>query len=85
MEIVIILVCLLVALSCLSANLLIAYMIWQREHDRNEAKEAAMPEETPEEREARRMAAEAQRMYEQGFVNMMNFTGRPLKKEREDI
>lgn len=85
MEIVIILVCGVVALSCLSANLLIAYMIWQREHDRSEAKEAAMPEETPEEREARRMAAEAQRMYEQGFVNMMNFTGRPLKKEREDI
>ena len=86
MEIVIFVVCGIAALSCLSANLLIAYMIWQHWHDKKaEPVQPAMPEETPEEKEARRVAAEAQRLYEQGFVDMMSFTGRPLKKEREDI
>lgn len=85
MEIVIFVVCGVIALSCLSANLLIAYMIWQHWHDGKAPAQPAMPEETPEEKEARRVAAEAQRLYEQGFVDIMNFTGRPLKKEREDI
>lgn len=39
--------------------------------------------ELPEEQEARRMAAEAQRLYEQGFVNLMRYDGRPGQKERE--
>ena len=85
MEIVIFVVCGIIALSCLSANLLIAYMIWQHWHDRQAPAQGVMPEETPEEIEARKAAAKAQLLYEQGLVNIMEFTGKPLKKEREDI
>lgn len=85
MEIVIFVVCGVVALSCLSANLLIAYMIWQHWHDRQAPAQPVMPEETPEEIEARKASAKAQLLYEQGLVNIMGFTGKPLKKEREDI
>ena len=85
MEIVIFVVCGVVALSCLSANLLIAYMIWQHWHDKQAPAQPVMPEETPEEIEARKAAAKAQLLYEQGLVNIMEFTGKPLKKEREDI
>lgn len=42
------------------------------------------PEETPEEREARRIAAEAQQLYEQGFVNLMSYDGSPRKREERD-
>ena len=82
MEIVIFVVCSVVALSCLSANLLIAYMVWQHWHDNKAPAQPVMPEETPEEIEARKAAARSQLLYEQGFVNVMEFTGRPLKKER---
>lgn len=78
MEIIILLICGLCALSCLSVNLLVAYMIWQHVHDKK-AEPVAL-EETPEEKEARRAAAEAQRLYEQGFINLMEFSGRA--KER---
>lgn len=78
MEIVIFAVCVIALLSCLSANLLIAYMIWQHGHDKKT--EPVALEETPEEKEARRAAAEAQRLYEQGFINLMEFSGRA--KER---
>lgn len=85
MEIVIFVVCAVVALSCLSANLLTAYMIWQHWHDKKEPAQSIAPEETPEEKEARKAAAKAQMLYEQGFVNLMEYNGRPSKKEREDI
>ena len=85
MEIVIFVVCGVVALSCLSANLLIAYMIWQHWHDKKAPAQPVMPDETPEEIEARKAAARSQLLYEQGLVNIMEFTGKPLKKEREDI
>lgn len=85
MEIVIFVVCGIVALSCLSANLLIAYMIWQHWHDQKAPAQPVMPEETPEEKEARRVAAEAQILYEQGLVNLMKFDGRPPKKESDLI
>ena len=39
--------------------------------------------ETEEEQEARRTAAEAQRLYEQGFVNLMRYDGSPAGRERE--
>ena len=80
MEIVIFAVCVIALLSCLSANLLIAYMIWQHWQERKAKAQPVMPEETPEEKEARRAAAEAQRLYEQGFINLMEFSGRA--KER---
>lgn len=82
MEIVIFLVCAVSSISCLSANLLIAYMIWSHWHEKNSEPVQPILEETPEEKEARRVAAEAQRLYEQGFVNMMNFNGR-APRERE--
>ena len=82
MEIVIYTVCAVAALGCLSANLLIAYLVWQHCHGKKE-EPAAMPEETPEEREARRAAMEAQRLYDQSFIDMMNYMGKPPKKERD--
>jgi hypothetical protein len=86
MEIVVFVVCGIAALSCLSANLLIAYMIWQHWHDKKaEPVQPAMPEETPEEKEARRTAMEAQRLYDQGFIDMMSYMGMPPKKERDLI
>lgn len=52
--------------------------------DRPEA--SAEPELTPEELEARRTAARAQQMYDQGFINMMAYNGSPRKKEeREEL
>ena len=51
--------------------------VWQEET----IQEAAG--ETPEEQELRRVAAEAQRRYEQGFVNLMRYDGSPGRKERE--
>ena len=84
MEIVIFVVCAVVALSCLSANLLIAYMIWQHWHDKKAGSvQTSAPEETPEEIEARKAAAKAQMLYEQGFVNLMEFNGRASKRERD--
>ena len=44
-------------------------------------KPAAPAAELPEETEARRAAAEAQRLYEQGFVNLMCYDGSPGRKE----
>lgn len=84
MEIVMLAVVGVAALSCLCANLLIAYMIWAHLNNRNE-KVPELPEETPEEKEARRLAAEAQKLYEQGFIDMMNFSGMPRKKDGETI
>lgn len=82
MEIVIFTVCTVASLGCLSANLLIAYMVWQHFHDKRE-KPVKVPEETPEEKEARRVAMEAQRLYDQSFIDMMNYMGKPPKKERD--
>lgn len=83
MEIVILGICAVVSLSCLSANLLIAYMLWQHWHDKKDAAQPVTLEETPEEIEARKAAARAQAAYEQGFVNLMEFNGKPPKKERD--
>lgn len=84
MEIVMLAVVGVAALSCLCANLLIAYMVWAHLNNRNE-KAPVLPEETPEEKEARRLAAESQKLYEQGFIDMMNFSGMPRKKDGETI
>lgn len=82
MEIVMLAVVGAVALSCLCANLLIACMVWAHLHNRK-AETPMQPEETPEEKEARRLAAEAQKLYEQGFIDVMSFSGRPQKKDGE--
>ena len=74
MELMILISCLLVAVSCLLVNLLIAYLLWKHLHDKGRESYAAQ-EETPEEKEARRLAAKAQAEYEQGFINLMNYGG----------
>lgn len=81
MEVMMITVCAIAALSCLSVNLLIAYLVWQRGHEKKQ--QAATEELLPEEVEARRAAAEAQRKYEQGFIDMMNYMGKPQRKDGE--
>ena len=80
MEIVIYITMLVVAVSCLLINLLIAYMLWQHWREKKPMR-PVLPEETPEERDARRLAAEAQAKYEQGFIDLMNYTGVPSKGE----
>ena len=82
MELVILSLCAAVALSCLGVNLTVVYMLWQHGQKKQE-EAAATPEETPEEKEARRVAAEAQRKYDQAFIAMMNYNGQPRKKERD--
>ena len=61
----------------LSANGLL-FMLLQREKPTLPARQEI---ELPEEVEARRAAAEAQRLYEQGFVNLMCYDGSPGRKE----
>ena len=78
METIIVIAALMLAVSCLLANVMIAYMLWQHLHDKRTAF-IQMPEETQEEAEARRLAAEAQAKYEQGFINLMNYGGQPNK------
>lgn len=80
MEFVIYIGMLMVAVSCLLINLLIAYMLWLHWREKKPMR-PVLPEETPEEREARRLAAEAQAKYEQGFIDLMNYTGIPSKGE----
>ena len=48
-----------------------------------DAQKPAAAEELPEEAENRRLAVEAQRLYEQGFVNLMRYDGSPGRKESE--
>lgn len=82
MDYVILSLCAAIALSCLGMNLAVIYMLWQHGQKKQETPVAA-PEETPEEKEARRVAAEAQRKYDQAFIDMMNYSGQPRKKERD--
>ena len=74
METIMLLIALAVALNCLTMQVLMLKCL--------QTKQAAAPQEqlSEEEQEARRMAAEAQRRYEQGFVNLMNYDGMPAKK-----
>ncbi len=52
-----------------------------RHRDMQQSPPAA--QETEEEQELRRLAAESQRQYEQGFVNLMRYDGSPGRKERD--
>lgn len=63
---------------------MIGVLVYFVEHLRREDRPAAEPQELPEEREARRLAAEAQRRYEQGFVNLMSYDGSPRRKEERE-
>ena len=82
METLILLVCLLLAGMCLTLMTLAAAVLWRCIGGQQGA---AHTVETPEETEVGLAAAEAQRRYEQGFFNLMQYDGRPgREKERED-
>lgn len=74
-------ICLIVALCCMTTQFALVLLIFGRHKNTPTAEE--MPTESEEEREARRMAMEAQKFYEQGFVNLMNYDGQPVRKERD--
>ena len=65
---------------------MIGVLVYFVEHLRREDRpvDQEEPQELPEEREARRLAAEAQRRYEQGFVNLMSYDGSPRRKEERE-
>lgn len=86
METLILALCVVVSAASLAMILLLtaaAFCLmkkaWagEKTSDREEA-------ELPEEAQARKAAAEAQRLYEQGFVNLMNYDGSPKRKEERD-
>ncbi len=68
--------CCLLAVSCA-----MAVFIWRCLPGHGRPGSQQTQEETEEEKEARRLAAEAQMRYEQGFVNLMNYDGRPNKRK----
>ena len=77
MEYLITAACLAAMLSLAAVNGGMVLILW-----RYLRKDAAFPEqpasaESEEEKEAKRLAAEAQMRYEQGFVNLMSYDGRP--------
>ena len=73
---------LLLGCGTLALQLMAAVLIREAMNG-NAGKEAEARAELPEEVEQRRAAAEAQRLYEQGFVNLMRYDGSPGGKERE--
>lgn len=83
MEILILSVCLVALLCCLTVSAVMAAVVYKAMQTPQPA-EQPKPVETPEELEARRAAAEAQRLYEQGFVNLMSYNGSPRKREERE-
>jgi len=75
--------CGLLVMVCLGTAVQSLALLEVLRQRRPTAPEQEMQTESEEEREARRAAAEAQRLYEQGFVNLMSYDGRPARKERE--
>ena len=80
MENVMLFVLMIVASCCLLSNLFIGYMIWEYFRSKH-TEQPVTVEETPEEKELREKAADAQKAYEQGFVNLMAYDGMPHKGE----
>ena len=62
-------------------TVLLAMALRRGEPDR----EKPAAQETEEEKELRRLAAESQRQFEQGFVNLMRYDGSPGRKERDRL
>ena len=81
MDILILGMCLIVALCCLFILFASFILLTSKLEQRNT--EQVQEEETELEKEARRAAMEAQRYYEQGFVNLMNYDGQPGRKVRD--
>ena len=78
-------ICMLLLLGCGTFALQMMAAAAVRKVLEDTEKRHAVPEELPEEVEQRRVAAEAQRLYEQGFVNLMRYDGSPGGKEREKL
>ena len=80
----ILMICMLLMMGCgtLALQLMAAALI-RKAMDGTMGKAAEDHAELPEEMEQRRAAAEAQRLYEQGFVNLMRYDGSPGGKERD--
>lgn len=81
MDILILGMCLTVSLCCLFMLFAVVVLMVSKREQRNS--EQTQAEETEQEKEARRAAMEAQRLYEQGFVNLMNYDGQPGRKVRD--
>ena len=77
-------ICMLLITGCgtLALQLMAAVLI-RKAIDGTMGKAEKARAELPEEMEQRRAAAEAQRLYEQGFVNLMRYDGSPGGKERK--
>ena len=77
-------ICMLLIMGCgtLALQLMAAVLI-RKTMAGTMGKAEEVHTELPEEVEQRRAAAEAQRLYEQGFVNLMRYDGSPGGKERE--
>lgn len=78
MEILVLLAILVAVLNCLTVQVLVIRSFGTRQTP------PCQEQLSPEEQEARRLAAEAQAKYEQGFVNLMCYDGMPAKK-REGV
>ena len=81
MDILILGMCLIVALCCLFILFASFILLTSKFEPKNT--EQVQEEETELEKETRRVAMEAQRYYEQGFVNLMNYDGQPGRKVRD--
>ena len=74
-------ICLVAALCCMTTQFALILLIFGRLSITS--KEEERPTESDEEREAMRVAMEAQKLYEQGFVNLMSYDGMPSGRERD--
>lgn len=73
---------LLAAVGSLAAvNGVTAVLLWKILNREQDAPREEMQPETPEEIQTRQLAAEAQRRFEQGFVNLMAYDGSPAKQK----
>lgn len=78
MEMMMVIICLLLAGVCLGVSALTALLLWR-------VTGAQRPQPPAEEAPQEQAAAEARRRYEQGFFNLMQYDGRPgREKEREN-
>lgn len=87
MENLIFVLCLVLGMVCAAILVLVLWLLVLgvvRLRQENLPAAQAELQELPEEREARRLAAEAQRRYEQGFVNLMSYDGSPRRKEERE-
>ncbi len=78
MEYLTICLCLCMFLGNLAFWLLAALWLWKQ------FRRPAQPEESPQEAELRRAQTLAQKRFEQGFQNLMQYDGRPGREKEGD-